>query len=102
VNYKTGDPVWVLFTRPDLPQVKGQWISGTVLGMSLIMPERYLCEAPEVPVPLPHLDDDYEGGWRALPSHMKPRKPPEADKVREEVGEWELCPWRPRELQHQT
>lgn len=34
-----------------------------------------------------------KGRWAAQPHHLR-KKPPKA-KPKEEVGEWELCPWQP-------
>lgn len=39
----------------------------------------------------------YQRAW-ACDNCLELKKPPEADRKREEVGEWELCPWHPERV----
>jgi hypothetical protein len=39
--------------------------------------------------------------WGCPPSWLRKKRPPEADRKREELGEWDLCPWKPETVKCQ-
>lgn len=89
MKYAIGQKVWVEFAQYE----PLGWFPGVVVGYSTARPGKYLCEVNgrsfvEVTNPAP----DSEGCWRIFEEHLRPR---EDDPPKHELGEWELCPWRP-------
>jgi hypothetical protein len=86
MNPRPGERVWIKNTGGQLPA--GTY-SGTVIGPSRMLPDWWECEIDGQPVPLLALGRF----WEAHKDYMFPRHDPPA--VKEQLGEWELCPWRP-------
>lgn len=78
--FKVGDLVWCLCQRWDFP--KQGWLPGVISGLTNI---------PDLPY-----DVTVDGVTHTQPENgLRPRDPPR--KERQELGEWDLCPWSPRE-----
>lgn len=88
MKFKVGDPVWATCSRVDHALVGD--FAAVVTSVHPTNDFPYYLEIIGVPCPL-------KGSrWVALESVLRPRKPPDDPKViRQEVGSWDECPWRP-------
>jgi hypothetical protein len=90
-KFKAGDKVWVRTseghtTLPRATEVPGVIVD--ILGYPL-KPWWGLCYTVEIAG---------DAGWGCAEEHLRPRDDPPSKVVREEVGEWDLCPWRPQKV----
>jgi hypothetical protein len=90
MTYKAGDPVWVLVKPNDPGVIEDGAIPGkyeaVVIHRITWHPDAYNLNIPAL---------SQRERWGAEGRRIWPRKPPE--EKREEIGEWELCPWRPKQ-----
>lgn len=81
MSFKPGDPVWC---RVD----PGHEKLGSIGEIAAVVVEPHIMLIGWYII-------DFEGnkGWAAPENYLRPRNPPVRE--REQLGEWELCPWRP-------
>lgn len=88
MKFKVGDPVWVTCNRKEYSLV-GEFaavVTRVTPGQSL----PYFLEIVGAPCPVKGAH------WIAIETALRPRKPPDDPKViRQEVGSWSECPWKP-------
>lgn len=87
MSYKPGDPVWC---RVDAGHEK----LGSIGEIAAVIVGKHILSG-WWSIDLESADK----GWAAPESYLRPRNPPPAkEPTREELGEWDLCPWRPEHV----
>lgn len=82
MKFKVGDPVWCRCERYDHPH---GWFAGVVTGHTELVWAPYNVTIDGIT-------------HSAAEEHLRPRRPPPKEQQREQLGEWELCPWQPSQV----
>lgn len=82
MTFKAGDPVWVAVMPGHSELGNPGELPAVVAGPSFMDKTWYRINI-----------EGHGDGWHSDGKRLRPRRPP--DEKREELGEWELCPWQP-------